>query len=173
MKGHCIRTLHKVADQTDAVLLVLDARDATGAAASWSRRRCEVADKRLVFVFNMIDPVPRENAQVFAEGPPPRDPNDAFPPVDPDQLLLWHFTGDLLYLFEVYDKRQAGHSALLLRQPDLTLSSAQDTRVKVRSVTSRPVGRTKELLSVRLEHVLRMVDSPGDIISSDGGIQGQ
>ncbi|KAH8979263.1 hypothetical protein EDB92DRAFT_393152 [Lactarius akahatsu] len=78
-KGHCIRTLRKVADQTDAVLLVLDARDTTGAAASWSRRRCEVEDKRLVFVFNMIDPVPRENAQVFAEGPPPRDPNDAFP----------------------------------------------------------------------------------------------
>ncbi|KAH9168541.1 hypothetical protein EDB89DRAFT_2072599 [Lactarius sanguifluus] len=33
MKGHYIRTL-------DVVLLVLDAHD--GAAASWSRRRCEV-----------------------------------------------------------------------------------------------------------------------------------
>ncbi|KAH9169764.1 hypothetical protein EDB89DRAFT_2072615 [Lactarius sanguifluus] len=157
MKGHCICTLRKVADQTDAMLLVLDAHDTTGAAASLSRCRCE-EDKRLVFVFNMIDPVPRENAQAFAEGPPPRDPNDA-----------WIRTN---FSFGI----SPAISFTFWRQLDQTLLSAQgglpsfsipvwwlivQTRVKVRFVTSRPAGRTKELPSVHLEHVHRMVDSPG------------
>ncbi|KAI9433132.1 hypothetical protein H4582DRAFT_2061182 [Lactarius indigo] len=91
MKGHYIRTLCKVTDKAGIVLLVLDPHDTTGAAASRSRCRFEVKDKRLVFVLNKIDPLPHENAQEFSEAPQPRDPFDAFPPgPGPTSALALH-----------------------------------------------------------------------------------
>ncbi|KAH8979268.1 hypothetical protein EDB92DRAFT_1905358 [Lactarius akahatsu] len=36
-----------------------------------------------------IEPVPRENAQAFAEGPLPHDPNDALPPPMPGPTSPW------------------------------------------------------------------------------------
>ncbi|KAH8986777.1 hypothetical protein EDB86DRAFT_2832552 [Lactarius hatsudake] len=63
MKGHYIRTLGKVIDEADIVLLMLDAHDPT--AASWSRSRCST---RLE----------------FAEGPSHHDPETPFPSMFPD-----------------------------------------------------------------------------------------
>ena len=57
LRRHYVRTLHKVVDEADVVLLVLDARNPAGC---WSRlveeevRRREVEGKRLVFVLNKI-----------------------------------------------------------------------------------------------------------------------
>ncbi|KAH9027385.1 hypothetical protein EDB85DRAFT_2276675, partial [Lactarius pseudohatsudake] len=70
-----LRTLRKVAAEVDAVLM---RTRRTGAAASWSRSRYGVEEKRLVFVLNKI--VLRENAQAFTEGPPPHDPSDSLSP---------------------------------------------------------------------------------------------
>ncbi|KAH9048617.1 hypothetical protein EDB83DRAFT_2317365 [Lactarius deliciosus] len=130
MKGHYIRTL-------DVVLLVLDVHDRAAATASWSRWRCEVEDKRLVFVFNKIDPVPCENAQDL---PPPHDRNDTLPPHGPGPVSPLALC-----------TRLAGHDASLLDNVG---------KGNVRSVASQVVGRMKELRSVQLEHVLQIVDSP-------------
>ena len=54
---HYIRTLHKVVDESDVVLLVLDARDPAGCRSRLVEeevRRREADGKRLVFVLNKI-----------------------------------------------------------------------------------------------------------------------
>ncbi|KAH9054699.1 hypothetical protein EDB87DRAFT_1688997 [Lactarius vividus] len=53
-KGHYMCVLLKVSDEDDVVFPVLDARDTTGAAATWSRSRCKSENKQLVFVLNKI-----------------------------------------------------------------------------------------------------------------------
>ncbi|KAH9003940.1 hypothetical protein EDB84DRAFT_301616 [Lactarius hengduanensis] len=78
MKAHCISMLRKDADEAGVVLLVLDARDMTGARKA-GRVRGGGKAARAVFVFNIIDPVPCENAQAFAKGLPPHDLPGALP----------------------------------------------------------------------------------------------
>jgi nuclear GTP-binding protein len=66
LKRHYIRTLHKVIDESDIVILVLDARDPEGCRSRLVEeevRRRESEGKKLVFVLNKIDLIPRENAQ--------------------------------------------------------------------------------------------------------------
>ncbi len=56
-RRHYIRTLHKVVDESDVVLLVLDARDPAGCRSRLVEeevRRREADGKRLVFVLNKI-----------------------------------------------------------------------------------------------------------------------
>jgi nuclear GTP-binding protein len=82
-KKQYIRTLHKVVDQSDIVIMVLDARDPEGCRSRMVEdevRRREADGKRLIFVLNKIgeptsfllaidlilltaDLVPKENAQ--------------------------------------------------------------------------------------------------------------
>ena len=57
LRKHYLRTLHKVIDQSDIVILVLDARDPEGCRSRLveeevRRRECE--GKKLVFVLNKI-----------------------------------------------------------------------------------------------------------------------
>src|SRR6266702_537678 len=93
--------LHKVLDEVNVLLPVLDAHDPPWAAPSWSRRKCTDARRRTsgscscstrsvcsrlspspyTLQHSWIDLMRRENAQVFTEAPPPHDPNDGLPPV--------------------------------------------------------------------------------------------
>ena len=57
MRRHYVRTLHKVIDESDIILLVLDARDPEGCRSRLVEeevRRRESEGKRLVFVLNKI-----------------------------------------------------------------------------------------------------------------------
>ena len=57
VRRHYIRTLHRVVDEPDVVLLVLDARDPAGCRSRLLEeevRRREAEGKRLVFVLNKI-----------------------------------------------------------------------------------------------------------------------
>ena len=57
MRKHYIRTLHKVINESDIVILVLDARDPEGCRSRLVEeevRRREHEGKRLVFVLNKI-----------------------------------------------------------------------------------------------------------------------
>jgi len=56
-RRHYIRMLHKVVDESDVILLVLDARDPAGCRSRLVEeevRRREAEGKRLVFVLNKI-----------------------------------------------------------------------------------------------------------------------
>jgi nuclear GTP-binding protein len=57
MRKHYLRTLHKVVDESDIVILVLDARDPEGCRSRLVEdevRRREAEGKKLVFVLNKI-----------------------------------------------------------------------------------------------------------------------
>ena len=57
LRRHYVHTLHKVVDEADVVLLVLDARDPAGCRSRLVEeevRRRESEGKRLVFVLNKI-----------------------------------------------------------------------------------------------------------------------
>jgi nuclear GTP-binding protein len=57
LRRHYIRTLHKVVDESDVIVLVLDARDPAGCRSRLVEeevRRREAEGKRLVFVLNKI-----------------------------------------------------------------------------------------------------------------------
>ena len=57
MRKYYIRSLHKVVDQSDIILLVLDARDPEGCRSRLVEeevRRRESEGKKLVFVLNKI-----------------------------------------------------------------------------------------------------------------------
>lgn len=59
LRRHYLRTLHKVIDQSDIVILVLDARDPEGCRSRLVEeevRRRESEGKKLVFVLNKIGP---------------------------------------------------------------------------------------------------------------------
>lgn len=68
IRRHYVRTLHKVIDQSDIVILVLDARDPEGCRSRIVEeevRRRESEGKKLVFVLNKIGEV----AFVLIAGP--------------------------------------------------------------------------------------------------------
>jgi nuclear GTP-binding protein len=70
LRKHYVRTLHKVIDESDIVILVLDARDPEGCRSRLVEeevRRRESEGKRLVFVLNKIDLIPRANAQEWLQ----------------------------------------------------------------------------------------------------------
>jgi nuclear GTP-binding protein len=57
MRRHYLRTLHKVIDESDIIILVLDARDPEGCRSRLVEeevRRREMEGKKLVFVLNKI-----------------------------------------------------------------------------------------------------------------------
>lgn len=67
-KRHYLRMLHKVIDESDIILLVLDARDPEGCRSRLVEeevRRREHEGKKLVFVLNKVDLVPKDNAQAW------------------------------------------------------------------------------------------------------------
>ncbi|KAF8551675.1 hypothetical protein OG21DRAFT_1512440 [Imleria badia] len=66
MRRHYVRALRMVIDESDIVILVLDARDPEGCRSRLVEeevRRSESKGKKLVFVLNKIDLVPRVIAQ--------------------------------------------------------------------------------------------------------------
>lgn len=67
-RKHYIRTLHKVIDESDIVILVLDARDSEGCRSRLVEeevRRREHEGKKLVFVLNKIGTSQTYNARPF------------------------------------------------------------------------------------------------------------
>ncbi|KAI9457235.1 P-loop containing nucleoside triphosphate hydrolase protein [Lactarius psammicola] len=180
LRRHYIRTLHKVVDEADVVLLVLDARDPAGCRSRLVEeevRRREAEGKRLVFVLNKIDLVPRENAQGWLKHLRHTTPTLPFRSAGSHQRtnLSSGTAPALLRLLKAYKPSAAQSMTVgVVGFPNVGKSSLINTlkRAKVCAVAGQP-GHTKELQSIQLERGLRIVDSPGVIFDSDEGIQGQ
>ncbi|KAF8465798.1 P-loop containing nucleoside triphosphate hydrolase protein [Russula ochroleuca] len=179
-RRHYIRMLHKVVDEADVVVLVLDARDPAGCRSRLVEeevRRREAEGKRLVFVLNKIDLVPRENAQAWLKHLRHTTPTLPFRSAGSHQRtnLASGTAPALLRLLKAY-KPSASQSVTVgvVGFPNVGKSSLINTlkRAKVCAVAAQP-GHTKDLQSIQLERGLRIVDSPGVIFESDDSIQGQ
>ncbi|KAF8491749.1 P-loop containing nucleoside triphosphate hydrolase protein [Russula emetica] len=179
-RRYYIRMLHKVVDEADVILLVLDARDPAGCRSRLVEeevRRREAEGKRLIFVLNKIDLVPRENAQAWLKHLRHTTPTLPFRSAGPHQRtnLASGTAPALLRLLKAY-KPSAAQSVTVgvVGFPNVGKSSLINTlkRAKVCAIAAQP-GHTKDLQSVQLERGLRIVDSPGVIFEDDDSIQGQ
>ncbi|KAI0315678.1 P-loop containing nucleoside triphosphate hydrolase protein [Amylostereum chailletii] len=180
LRKHYVRTLHKVVSDSDVVVLVLDARDPEGCRSRLLEeevRRREGEGKKLVFVLNKIDLVPRSNAEAWLKHLRHSTPTLPFRSASGHQRT--HLSSStapaLLRLLKAY-KPSASQSVTVgvVGYPNVGKSSLINTmkRAKVCPVASQP-GHTKELQQIQLERGLRIVDSPGVIFDDDDASSSQ
>ncbi|KAI0033609.1 P-loop containing nucleoside triphosphate hydrolase protein [Vararia minispora EC-137] len=170
LRRHYVRALHKVVEESDVVLLVLDARDPEGCRSRLVEeevQRRESEGKKLVFILNKIDLVPRANAEAWLKHLRHTAPTLPFRSASAHQRtnLSSNSAPALLRLLKAYKPHAAQSIAVgVVGYPNVGKSSLINTlkRAKVCAVAAQP-GHTKELQTVQLERGLKIVDSPGVI----------
>jgi ribosome biogenesis GTPase A len=173
-RKHFIRTLHKLIDQSDLVLLVLDARDPNGCRSRLVeeevRRREETDGKKLIFVLNKIDLIPRANAQSWLRYLRHTTPTLPFRSTTSAQRTHLSSTTApaLLRMIKAYKPHAQSITVGVVGYPNVGKSSLINSlkRAKVCPVAAQP-GHTRDLQSVQLERGIRIVDSPGVIFDDD------
>ncbi|KAF8441696.1 P-loop containing nucleoside triphosphate hydrolase protein [Boletus edulis BED1] len=174
VRRHYVRALHKVIDESDIIILVLDARDPEGCRSRLVEeevRRRESEGKKLVFVLNKIDLVPRENAQQWLRYLRHYTPTLPFRSAAANQRtnLSSATAPALLRLLKAY-KPSAAQSVTVgvVGFPNVGKSSLINSlkRSKACAVAAQP-GHTKDLQTVQLERGLKIIDSPGVVFDED------
>ncbi|RPD68714.1 P-loop containing nucleoside triphosphate hydrolase protein [Lentinus tigrinus ALCF2SS1-7] len=183
LRRHYIRALHKVIDESDIIILVLDARDPEGCRSRLVEeevRRREGEGKRLVFVLNKVgdlsntfhltDLVPRENAQAWLRYLRHSTPTLPFKSAGSHQRsnLSSSTAPALLRLLKAYKPSAQSITVGIVGYPNVGKSSLINSlkRSKVCAVAAQP-GHTKELQTVQLERGLKIIDSPGVVFDDD------
>ncbi|TFK91735.1 P-loop containing nucleoside triphosphate hydrolase protein [Polyporus arcularius HHB13444] len=173
LRRHYIRALHKVIDESDIIILVLDARDPEGCRSRLVEeevRRREGEGKRLVFVLNKVDLVPRENAQSWLRYLRHTTPTLPFKSAGNHQRsnLSSSTAPALLRLLKAYKPTSQSITVGIVGYPNVGKSSLINSlkRSKVCAVAAQP-GHTKELQTVQLERGLKIIDSPGVVFDDD------
>lgn len=177
IRRHYVRALHKVVDESDIVILVLDARDPEGCRSRLVEeevRRRENEGKKLVFVLNKIDLVPRENAQEWLRHLRHSTPTLPFRSTSSNQRsnLSSATAPALLRLLKSYKPSARSVTVGVVGFPNVGKSSLINSlkRSKVCAVAAQ-AGHTKELQTVQLERGIRVIDSPG-VIFDEGDHEG-
>ncbi|KAE9401184.1 P-loop containing nucleoside triphosphate hydrolase protein [Gymnopus androsaceus JB14] len=175
IRKHYLRTLHKVIDEADIVILVLDARDPEGCRSRLVEeevRRRESEGKKLVFVLNKVDLIPRANAQAWLKHLRHNTPTLPFLSPSAAQHQRTNISSStapsLLKLLKAYKPKAGSVTVGVVGYPNVGKSSLINSlkRNKVCPVAAQP-GHTKELQSVQLERGMRIVDSPGVVFDED------
>ncbi|TDL23440.1 hypothetical protein BD410DRAFT_787277 [Rickenella mellea] len=172
-RKHYIRTLHKVIEESDIVILVLDARDPEGCRSRLVEeevRRREHEGKKLVFVLNKIDLVPRSNAEAWLRYLRHSTPTLPFKSSTQQQRmnLTSRTSPALLNLLKGYKKGAGSITVGVVGYPNVGKSSLINSlrRAKVCAVAAE-AGHTKEMQSVQVERGVRILDSPGVVFDDD------
>ncbi|PPQ72806.1 hypothetical protein CVT26_003326 [Gymnopilus dilepis] len=173
MRKYYLKTLHKVVDESDIVILVLDARDPEGTRSRLVEeevRRRESEGKKLVFVLNKIDLVPRSNAQQWLKYLRHSTPTLPFLSSASSQRsnLNSSTAPSLLKLLKAYKPKAGTVTIGVVGYPNVGKSSLINSlkRSKVCAVAAQP-GHTKDLQAVQLERGMRILDSPGVVFDDD------
>ncbi|KAG9311822.1 P-loop containing nucleoside triphosphate hydrolase protein [Chiua virens] len=174
LRRHYVRALHKVIDASDIVILVLDARDPEGCRSRLVEeevRRRESEGKKLVFVLNKIDLVPRDNAQQWLRYLRHYTPTLPFRSAASNQRsnLSSATAPALLRLLKAYKPNAATSVTVgVVGFPNVGKSSLINSlkRSKVCAVAAQP-GHTKDIQTVQLERGLKIIDSPGVVFDED------
>ncbi|KAI6122588.1 P-loop containing nucleoside triphosphate hydrolase protein [Pisolithus croceorrhizus] len=173
IRRHYVRALHKVVDESDIVILVLDARDPNGCRSQLVEeevRRRESEGKKLVFVLNKIDLVPRENAQQWLRYLRHSTPTLPFRSASSNQRsnLSSATAPALLRLLKSHKPAAQSVTVGVVGFPNVGKSSLINSlkRSKVCAVAAQ-AGHTKEIQTVQLERGIKIIDSPGVIFDED------
>ncbi|KAL4076583.1 P-loop containing nucleoside triphosphate hydrolase protein [Scleroderma yunnanense] len=173
IRRYYVRELHKVIDESDIVILVLDARDPEGCRSRLVEeevRRRESEGKKLIFVLNKIDLVPRENAQLWLRHLRHSTPTLPFRSVTSNQRsnLSSSTAPSLLRLIKAFKPTSQSATVGVVGFPNVGKSSLINSlkRSKVCAVAAQ-AGHTKELQTVQLERGIKIIDSPGVVFDDD------
>ncbi|KAG6842018.1 hypothetical protein C0991_003544 [Blastosporella zonata] len=175
LRKHYLKTLHKVIDQSDIIILVLDARDPEGCRSRLVEeevRRREMEGKKLVFVLNKIDLIPKPNAQAWLKHLRHSTPTLPFLSSSSSQHQRTNISSttapSLLKLLKAYKPKAGSVTVGVVGYPNVGKSSLINSlkRSKVCAVAAQ-AGHTKELQSIQLERGMRIVDSPGVVFDDD------
>ncbi|KAJ7703264.1 P-loop containing nucleoside triphosphate hydrolase protein [Mycena rosella] len=175
MRRYYLRTLHKVIDQSDIVVLVLDARDPEGCRSRLVEeevRRRESEGKKLVFVLNKVDLIPHANAQQWLKHLRHSTPTLPFRSPSSAQHQRTNISSStapaLIKLLKAYKPSAGSVTIGVVGYPNVGKSSLINClkRSKVCAVAAQP-GHTKDLQSVQLERGMRIVDSPGVVFDDE------
>ncbi|KAJ8074976.1 nuclear GTP-binding protein nug1 [Marasmius tenuissimus] len=173
LRKHYLRALHKVIDESDIVILVLDARDPEGCRSRLVEeevRRRESEGKKLVFVLNKVDLIPKDNAQAWLKHL--RHSTPTLPFLSPSQHLRSNISSStapaLVKLLKAYKPKTGSVTIGVVGYPNVGKSSLINSlkRSKACGVAAQ-AGFTKEVQSVQLERGMRIVDSPGVVFDDD------
>ncbi|KAF8197009.1 P-loop containing nucleoside triphosphate hydrolase protein [Pholiota molesta] len=175
MRKYYLKALHKVVDESDIVILVLDARDPEGCRSRLVEeevRRRESEGKKLVFVLNKIDLIPKSNAQQWLKYLRHSTPTLPFLSNASSQHQRTNISSStapsLLKLLKAYKPKAGSVTIGVVGYPNVGKSSLINSlkRSKVCAVAAQP-GHTKDLQSVQLERGMRIIDSPGVVFDDD------
>ncbi|KAG6810954.1 hypothetical protein H0H92_009657 [Tricholoma furcatifolium] len=175
LRKYYLKTLHKVIDQSDIIILVLDARDPEGTRSRLVEeevRRREMEGKKLVFVLNKIDLIPKPNAQEWLKHLRHSTPTLPFLSSSASQHQRTNISSTtapaLLKLLKAYKPKTGSVTVGVVGYPNVGKSSLINSlkRSKVCAVAAQ-AGHTKELQSVQLERGMRILDSPGVVFDDD------
>ncbi|KAJ7096388.1 P-loop containing nucleoside triphosphate hydrolase protein [Mycena epipterygia] len=175
MRRYYLKTLHKVIDQSDIVILVLDARDPEGCRSRLVEeevRRRESEGKKLVFVLNKVDLIPHANAQQWLKHLRHSTPTLPFRSPSSAQHQRTNISSStapaLIKLLKAYKPSAGSVTIGVVGYPNVGKSSLINClkRSKVCAVAAQP-GHTKDLQSVQLERGMRIVDSPGVVFDDE------
>ncbi|KZW03281.1 P-loop containing nucleoside triphosphate hydrolase protein [Exidia glandulosa HHB12029] len=168
-----VRTLHRVVDASDVVLLVLDARDPPGSRSRLVEEEVRRRDKKLVFILNKIDLVPRENAEAWLSNLRHEAATLPFRASTQTQRtnLSARTAPALMHLLKSFRKGPAGSITVgVVGAPNVGKSSLINSlkRARVCATAAEP-GCTTDLQTVALERGVKIVDSPGVVFDDGAG----
>ncbi|KAL0573952.1 nuclear GTP-binding protein nug1 [Marasmius crinis-equi] len=175
LRKHYLRALHKVIDESDIIILVLDARDPEGCRSRLVEeevRRRESEGKKLVFVLNKVDLIPKANAQAWLKHLRHSTPTLPFLSPSSAQHQRSNISSStapaLVKLLKAYKPKTGSVTIGVVGYPNVGKSSLINSlkRNKVCGVAAQ-AGFTKEVQSVQLERGIRIVDSPGVVFDDD------
>ncbi|KAG6903438.1 hypothetical protein C0995_005461 [Termitomyces sp. Mi166 len=173
LRKYYLKTLHKVIDESDIIILVLDARDPEGCRSRLVEeevRRREMEGKKLVFVLNKIDLIPKENAQQWLKHLRHSTPTLPFLSSTSSQRtnISSRTAPSLVKLLKAYKPKAGSVTIGVVGYPNVGKSSLINSlkRSKVCAVAAQ-AGHTKDLQSVQLERGMRIIDSPGVVFDDD------
>ncbi|KAF5319401.1 hypothetical protein D9619_008554 [Psilocybe cf. subviscida] len=175
MRKYYLKSLHKVVDDSDIIILVLDARDPEGCRSRLVEeevRRRESEGKKLVFVLNKIDLIPKANAQAWLKYLRHSTPTLPFLSNSTAQHQRTNISSStapsLLKLLKAYKPKAGSVTIGVVGYPNVGKSSLINSlkRSKVCAVAAQ-AGHTKDLQSVQLERGMRIIDSPGVVFDDD------
>ncbi|KAF9530700.1 hypothetical protein CPB83DRAFT_850142 [Crepidotus variabilis] len=173
LRKYYLRSLHKVVDESDIIILVLDARDPEGCRSRLVEeevRRRENEGKKLVFVLNKIDLIPKSNAQAWLKYLRHSTPTLPFLSSASHQRtnISSSTAPSLLRLLKAYKPKAGSVTIGVVGYPNVGKSSLINSlkRSKVCAVAAQ-AGHTKDLQSIQLERGMRIIDSPGVVFDED------